>query len=393
MSGQLLIAKKETFMFCASLLLKSRLALLLSLASAFLLNSLVMAQSAHFVYVVNELSDTVSGYSIDAASGELTPLPGSPFSTSHMPHRLVISPSGTYAYLVTDDSSSARLVTFSIDRHTGALVMKGNQPIPSPSFAVPSIEPAGRLLFLANSRTGEVSVYGLDPSSGIPSLIWSAHAGNLPWSSTIDSLGKFAFFAGNSNRVAGYIIDAQKRTLTPVAGSPFLVMNPNAFPGPRPMSQIAVLHSSGNFLYVTDPLGGNISAFSVDRSDGSIHSVAGSPFSAQGIIPFEAVVSHSRFLYVGDWHRGLIGAFCIAGSGGLAPVAGSPFRVSFTSGSARSGGIAISVDPSGDFLYATSTEKNEIVAFRIDPSTGILMPLPGGPLPTGKHPFRIAISP
>src|ERR1041385_5442239 len=393
MSGQLLIAKKETFMLCSSLLLKLRPAQLLFLAVGCLFNTAVLDQSAHFGSVVNELSDSVSGYSINAAAGELTPVPGSPFLTSHMPHRLVISPSGTHAYLVTDDSSVARLVTFFIDRNTGALTIKANQPLPSPSFAVPSIEPSGRLLLLANSRTGEVSFYGLDPSSGIPSLIGAVQAGNSPWSSTIDSFGKFVFVAGNSNRVAGYAVDAQNRTLTAVSGSPFVVRNLTAVAGHRPMSQIAVAHPSENFLYVTDPIAGNISAFAVDRSNGSIHPLAGSPFSAHGLIPFDALIAHGRFLYAGDWHRGVIGAFSIDGSGGLAPVAGSPFPVPFTSGSAGSGGTALSVDPSGRFLYSASTEKNEITAFRIDPSTGILMPLPGGPLPTGKHPFRIAVSP
>src|SRR5262249_35546901 len=318
-----------------------------------------LSQSARFLYVVNELSDSVSAYAINVTSGDLTPVPGSPFPTPHMPHRLIVNPSGTYAYLVTDDSREARLVTCSIDRRSGALTVKDNQGLPSPSFAVPSIEMSGRILLLASGRSADISVYRLNPSSGIPALIGSFHTGTLPWSSTIDSLGKFVFLAGNSNNVAGYALDTQLGELKPVPGSPFVVRTVTPIAGHRPISAIAVLHPSGNFLYVTDPLRGIISAFSVDRSNGSVHPVAGSPFYSQGVYPFEAAIgAHGRFLYLGDWRRGVIAVFSIGSSGMLAPVAGSPFPVPFTSASARSDGIALAVDPSGRFLYATSKERH-----------------------------------
>jgi 6-phosphogluconolactonase (cycloisomerase 2 family) len=387
------LSLEEIIMLCSLSYCNLRRRLFLLLSFMLLANSIAISQAAHFVYVINELSDSISAYTMNPASGDLTPVAGSPFSTPHMPHRLAINPSGTNAYLVTDDSSTARLVTFSIDRTSGALTAKDNQPLPSPSFSVPTIEPSGRILLLASARSGDIRVYRLTPGSGIPSLAGSLHAGNSPWSSTVDSVGKFVFLAGNSNSVVGYAVDAQRGSLTPVPGSPFTVRAMTQVAGHGPISQIAVLHSSGNFLYVSDPVRGTISAFSVDRGNGSIHPVAGSPFSTQGILPFEAALEvHGKFLYMGDWHRGLIAAFSIGTSGELAPVPGSPFHVPFTSGSTQSGGTALAIDPSGNFLYATSTERNEIVGFSIDPGTGALTPLLTAPIPTGKHPFRVVVS-
>jgi 6-phosphogluconolactonase (cycloisomerase 2 family) len=381
-------------MFYLSLQFSLHRHLFVLLSLAFLFDFPAISQTPHVVYVVNELSDSISAYAMNAASGDLTPVAGSPFSTPHMPHRLVVNPSGTYAYLVTDDSSAARLVTFSIERASGALAVKDNQPLPSPSFAVPSVEASGRLLLLSSGRTGNITIYRFNPGSGIPSLIGSLHTPTLSWSSTIDSVGKFVFLAGNSNSVAGYAIDAQKGALTAIPGSPFVVRSMTPVAAHRPTSQIAVLHPSGNFLYATDPVHGTISAFSLDRTNGSIHALTGSPFFAQGVLPFETAVEvHGKFLYAGDWHRGMIAGFSIDNSGTLTPIAGSPFLVTFTSGNARNGGTALAIDRSGRFLYATSTEQNEIAGFSIDPSTGALIPLPTGPVPTGKHPFRVAVSP
>src|SRR2546426_7615593 len=41
--------------------------------------------TAGFVYVANRLSNNVSGYAIDAATGSLVPIPGSPFAAGLPP--------------------------------------------------------------------------------------------------------------------------------------------------------------------------------------------------------------------------------------------------------------------------------------------------------------------
>src|SRR2546425_9000431 len=41
--------------------------------------------TAGFVYVANRLSNNVSGYAIDAATGSLVPIPGSPFAAGVVP--------------------------------------------------------------------------------------------------------------------------------------------------------------------------------------------------------------------------------------------------------------------------------------------------------------------
>jgi 6-phosphogluconolactonase len=43
------------------------------------------------VYVTNERDNTISGFSIDPASGALSPLPGSPYAAGSYPQSIVIT--------------------------------------------------------------------------------------------------------------------------------------------------------------------------------------------------------------------------------------------------------------------------------------------------------------
>jgi len=54
-------------------------------------NQLRIDPSGRFVYVVNTGSSTISGYSINATSGVLSAVPGSPFSGLSFPHYLTFA--------------------------------------------------------------------------------------------------------------------------------------------------------------------------------------------------------------------------------------------------------------------------------------------------------------
>jgi 6-phosphogluconolactonase len=62
-----------------------------------------------FLYVVNRGSNNISAYNIDATSGTLTPIAGSPFPAGSLPVAMAVDSTGTYAYVVnqTDATVSA----------------------------------------------------------------------------------------------------------------------------------------------------------------------------------------------------------------------------------------------------------------------------------------------
>jgi 6-phosphogluconolactonase (cycloisomerase 2 family) len=362
--------------------------------SILLLESVVyvfaQARSSSFVYVVNEASDNISEYNLNEITGALSPVPGSPIATPHRPHWLAVNPSGTFAYLVTDDGVVAKLVAFSINRNTGALTASSMLSLTAPAASVPIVDPAGQYLVLASGKTGAVSAYSLSSTTGAPTLIATANTGVLPWSVSIDPLSKFVFVAGASNAVAGLALSGAQPTV--IAGSPWNVRSIPKIPSKRPIAQIAVIHPAGSFLYVTDPTTSTISVFSVS-TNGALSPIGGSPFGAQGTVASDMKIDPSgQHLYVGDWFRGIIAGFSISPSGALTPIVGSPFVTPFTSASKLGGATAVTIDASGHYLYATSTEANQIAGFAIDSNTGALTPA-GALLPTGTFPFRVVVSP
>ncbi len=82
--------------------------------------------TGRFVYVTNFASDNVSAYAVNASSGGLTPVQGSPFATGHNPAGLAIDPTGSFVYVATFHSSSVS--GYSIDARGGALTQLKNSP-------------------------------------------------------------------------------------------------------------------------------------------------------------------------------------------------------------------------------------------------------------------------
>jgi 6-phosphogluconolactonase (cycloisomerase 2 family) len=126
-----------------------------------------VVQKVSYLYVANKLDDTVSGYKIES-TGALTPVPGSPFKTGHSPvsvtaaetqdpHKFVVyvanSESDTVSAYVADEA------TGTLNEWFGKPFETGNHP---DSVATGTQGPRfGQLvLFVANLRSGTVSIYG-----------------------------------------------------------------------------------------------------------------------------------------------------------------------------------------------------------------------------------------
>jgi hypothetical protein len=85
-------------------------------------------QTAGFAYVANNNSNNVSAYTIDGATGALTPIPGSPFPAGLYPDSVTVDPTGQFAYVA--NAGSNNVSAYTIDGTTGALT-----PVPGSPFA------------------------------------------------------------------------------------------------------------------------------------------------------------------------------------------------------------------------------------------------------------------
>jgi 6-phosphogluconolactonase len=85
-----------------------------------------VAPSGRFVYGSNRGHDSVAVFSVDARTGQLTPIGHTP-TGGRAPRDINIDPSGTFLLAANQNSDS--IVVFRIDQHTGQLQPTGHSAV------------------------------------------------------------------------------------------------------------------------------------------------------------------------------------------------------------------------------------------------------------------------
>lgn len=295
---------------------------------------LAATPSKSFLYANS--SNGVYGFSL-ASTGLLTPLSSSPMAYPGSPvffnyqNDLTIVPSGKFLYSAYNDSSSlsaGAAAAFSIDA-TGNLTPVPGSPFIAGNLPVATaVDPAGNYLYVANENSGSVSVFGINPNTG--ALTETAGSpvvtsNSEPVALSMHPSGKFLYVLNYSmvGGLAGFSVDSTSGGLVPLPGSPWLtsVVNPRSVI----MSSIA-MHPSGSFLYVADVVG-DIYAFSVNSATGGLTLASGSPFgNFSSLDPYILAIDPSgKYLYQASlgFYPGMA-SFQIDGSTGALTPAGTP---------------------------------------------------------------------
>jgi 6-phosphogluconolactonase (cycloisomerase 2 family) len=330
-------------------------------------------------------TNSVYAYRINATTGALTAISGSPFSTGgSLDLSFSIDPGGKFAYVANQHSHNVS--AFSINATTGALTAITGSPIAAGTEPLGAfVHPGGKFAYVPNLNSNSVSAYTIDTTSGaLAPIAGSPFPGvNGPNGVSIDAPGKFAYVGNSgSNTVSAFSIDAGTGALAAIAGSPFVAgTNPVFYFGP-----------GGKFAYTANFISSDISVFSIDAASGALAPIAGSPFAA-GSSPYGLAFHPSgKFAYVANYASNNVLAFAVdATTGALTPIAGSPFS------QGTSVGAGLTFDPAGKFLYAGAgvggAPSSSISAYAIDPTTGALTPIAGSPLVVGPGPVAVQIEP
>jgi 6-phosphogluconolactonase len=185
-----------------------------------------------------------------------------------------------------------------------------------------------------------------------------------------------------SNTVAGFSIDHTAGILTPVGSA-----LPPVSTGPSPVAVGA--NAGGQFLFVLNQGDASISVYSIDTGRGILTQV-GSPFPTNitTTVQSMAVSPTAQFLYVlsapTTTTGSMISVFSI-GSNGTPAAAGGAFT-----GVANSNITGITIDPKGQFLYATDSANNNVMSLSIATS-GALTQVAGSPFAAGTQPAAVAV--
>ena len=341
----------------------------------------------HNAYVTLPSRGSVLLLHITGATGAITLGAETPQVQDTTPTGIALLPSKKFLYAVNSFANTISIFKVASD---GTLALSGT-PTPaggsSPNAAV--IDPSGKYLLVTNNLSNTVSVFSIDAGTGALSQVGSPVPANFhPAEILITPSGKFVYV---TNPDIGMVTAFTFSTgvLTQLPSSPV--------PSGAGAFGLAV-DGSERFLYVANPSAsnpppfssttGNISGFNIEPS-GVLMPIVGSPFTAtNGKGPSAITVDPSgKFVYATTPGSSFsIWCFTITPTNGqLVAATNSPFSLT-------AGGLFAFIDPSGNHLYIGSQDANGIAGYTFDPSTGTPTAIAGSPFSTVAAPGKMVVS-
>ena len=291
--------------------------------------ALATAKAGSFLYAAND-GGTVSAFSVNATTGALTAISGSPFSTSlPVPTAIAVDPTSKFVYAA--DSSGAGVAAFSINFSTGGLTKVTGSPFTTTGIRSVGVtaHPNGKFLYLALESFG-TGIFNIDTSSGALSgfRMVAPFANGQPQAIALTPAGTLAYVANGFSGVEAYSVNTSTGDLTRIRTGAFATGN----------NPIAITtDTSGKFVYV------------VNRDD-------------------TTAVNNT------------ITALAIQSDGSLAQITSGVLSLNSPS--------AVALDPSGKFVFVTNFNNATVATFSINSSTGQLTLV--GAVSTGSNPSGIA---
>jgi 6-phosphogluconolactonase (cycloisomerase 2 family) len=191
----------------------------------------ITSDGARFYQTISSLAQ-IAGFSVSATDGSLTPIGGSPFSTGFFPRTIAIDPAGKFLYATISSSfmgTSTSIYGYTIDAASGGLTAMPGSPFPTgENPASAAVDVSGRFLFVANNANtangNSVSAFSINPDTGVLTAVPGSPfpASPFPLFVATDPSGKYVYVGLDSSPgIAAFVMNQSTGALTPVAGSPF----------------------------------------------------------------------------------------------------------------------------------------------------------------------------
>ena len=247
-----------------------------------------------------------------------------------------------------------------------------------------TIDPSNSFVYVANNNVNTVSAYSINSNGTLAPITGSPFtAGNGP--------NMVAFSARGNGGKSAYVANVTDNTISEftVNGNGSLALVGTVNGAATSVNSVAVA-PNGLYAYVTNQGAtsgtGNVAQYSIAQNNGALSALNPATVTAPGFPSAIVVDPFSRFVFVSDVSTsttGSVSAYKINNDGTLA------FQNTLSTGK---GTIALSVDPSGRFLYSANYASNTVSAFTIDQTSGALTAVVGKPNVTvGSSPQAVSV--
>jgi len=350
------------------------------------------APTLAFLYVVGQGDNAIHAFS-EKSTGDLSPLAVSSFSTVPRPVSIALHPSRNFLYVPNETSNTVS--GFTIDHTAGVLAPIGTAQPPTPVCGPGvcsnpigvAVNSGGQFLFVLNQGSASpavqasISVFNIDQTRGLlsPASFTTLTVPNPQFLAISPTQGFLYVSNGTAGNISAFAIGTNG-ALTELGGSPFSL-------GAGAVAAGVAIDPKGQFLYAADSANNKITSFNV----------AGGPLAAVGSFPAGTkpmavtVDSTSSFVYSANQGSNDVSAFKAA-SGALTQVTGSPYLVQPTGSVGTPQPTFLSVDPSNTFLYVANTGSSSISAFGIKAADGTLGLITNSPFFQSIEPLWIVIT-
>ena len=191
----------------------------------------ITSDGTRFYQTVSALAQ-IAAFTVNTTDGSLTPVSGSPFATGFFPRTIAVDPAGKFLYATISSSfmgTSTAVYAYSIDATSGALTTVSGSPFPAGENPVSAaVDVSGRFLFVANNANtangNSVSAFSIDPNSGVLTAVAGSPFATSPFPLfvAVDPSGQYLYVGlDGSPGIAAFVIDQTTGGLAPMAGAPF----------------------------------------------------------------------------------------------------------------------------------------------------------------------------
>lgn len=180
--------------------------------------SVTVDPSGKFAYVANQGADTISMFTINSTTGVLTPTTPATVPSGASPFGVAVDPSTKFAYVPNNNSGGTLtngVSQYTINAATG--VLTPDTPVAVAAGNAPTavvVDPSGKYAYVANWTDNTVTMFTISATTGNLTLNTNAFnttgtvkTGTEPYRLNFDPSGNFLYVTNEQSAVSAYTVN------------------------------------------------------------------------------------------------------------------------------------------------------------------------------------------